>query len=195
MTTLTRVAGWGRRADGASVTWTVAEGRRGRRWREVVSTGDAVHHALLLETSPDGRFSHLELARAGGLWTFHPEGDGTLHGNAVERDRPEVLHVAGWAFAPEDMMLVEGSPLSAAAIAWHAATSGNGALSTGSAGPVAGRAGVVLRVDGTIEAVEKIRLEKLGDGRWHVGDEPSIAIDDAGLPLLSGGVIRPLELE
>ena len=71
-----RVAGWGTLDDGAGVTWTVAEGRRGRRWREVVVRGDAVGHSLLLETGIDGRFSHLELARAGGLWTFHPETDG-----------------------------------------------------------------------------------------------------------------------
>src|SRR3954468_22251489 len=193
MTSATRVAGWGRRADGATVTWTVAEGSRGRRWREVVATDDAVQHSLLLETSPDRRFSHLELARAGGLWTFHPEGDGSLHGNAVERDVREVGHVVGWAFAPDDLMLVEGSPLSAAAIAWYASTSRTGDPER--AGEATGRAGVILRVDGSIEAVETIRLERLTDGSWQVGDEPPIAVDDAGLPLLAGGVIRPLELE
>src|SRR4051794_16907537 len=123
MTGPIRVAGWGRRDDGATVTWTVAEGRRGRRWREVVATGESVHHSLLLETAADGRVSHLELARAGGLWTFHPEGDGTLHGNAVERDRSEVRHVVSWPFGPDDAVLVAGSPLSAAAVAWHASTS------------------------------------------------------------------------
>ena len=193
MTTATRVAGWGRRTDGATVTWTVAEGSRGRRWREVVATGDAVHHALLLETSPDGGFSHLELARAGGLWTFHPEGDGSLHGNAVERDVREVRHVVGWAFAPDDLMLVEGSPLSAAAIAWHASTTRSGEAEQ--AAHVGGRVGVILRADGSIDAVTSIRLERLTDGSWQVGDEPPMVIDDAGLPVLSDGVIRPLELE
>jgi hypothetical protein len=175
------------------VTWTVAEGGRGRRWREVIATGDAVQHSLLLETSPDGRFSHLELARAGGLWTFHPEGDGSLHGNAVERDAPEVRHVVGWAFAPDDLMLVEGSPLSAAAIAWYASRTTSEEPQR--AAQVTARAGVILRLDGSIDAVEAIRLEGLTDGSWQVGDEPRIVIDDAGLPLLSGGVIRPLELE
>jgi hypothetical protein len=193
MTGATRVAGWGRRADGATVTWTVADGSRGRRWREVVAAGNGVQHALLLETSPDGRFSHLELARAGGLWTFHPEGDGSLHGNAVERDVPEVRHVAGWAFAPDDLMLVEGSPLSAAAIAWHASTSRTG--DTEHATEATGRAGVILRVDGSIHAVQRIRVDSFTDRSWQIGDEPPIAIDDAGLPLLAGGVIRPLELE
>ena len=69
------------------VTWTISEGRRGRRWREVVADGPAVRHALLLETDPTGRFSHLELASAAGLWTFHPEADGTLHGNHVDPGR------------------------------------------------------------------------------------------------------------
>ncbi len=174
------------------MTWTVAEGRRGRRWREVVATGDAVHHALLLETDPDGRFSHLELARAGGLWTFHPEPDGTLHGNAVERDQPEVRHVVGWAFGPDDLLLVEGSPLSAAAIAWQLWSAGGG-VSPG--GGLTSRAGVILRATGAIDPVPAIRLDQVSPGSWRIGDEAPIAIDDAGLPLLSGGTTRPLELE
>jgi hypothetical protein len=60
---------------------------------------------------------------------------------------------------------------------------------------VTARAGVILRVNGSIDAVEAIRLERLVDGSWQVGHEPAIVIDDAGLPLLSGGVICPLELE
>src|SRR3954465_8975806 len=119
MTGPIRVAGWGRRDDGATVTWAGAEGRRARRWREGGAPGESVHHSLLLETGSDGQFSHLELARAGGLWTFHPEGDGTLHGNAVERGRGRVRHVVGWAFGADDAVLVEGSRLSVAAIAWH----------------------------------------------------------------------------
>ncbi len=39
MTGPTRMAGWGRAADGSTVTWTVAEGSKGRRWREVVALG------------------------------------------------------------------------------------------------------------------------------------------------------------
>ena len=90
------------------ITWTVAEGRRGRRWREVVVRGDAVGHSLLLETGADGRFSHLELARAGGLWTFHPETDGTLHGNHVDPRGRDVRHVVGLPFAPDDLLAHRG---------------------------------------------------------------------------------------
>ena len=98
----TRMAGWGRAADGSTVTWTVAEGSKGRRWREVVALGEATVQALLLETDRDRRFSHLELARADGLWTFHPEPDGTLHGNHVRPDDRAVEHVRGWPFGHDD---------------------------------------------------------------------------------------------
>ena len=116
------MAGWGRAADGSTVTWTVAEGSKGRRWREVVALGDATVQALLLETDRDRRFSHLELARADGLWTFHPEPDGTLHGNHVRPDDGAVEHVRGWPFGPDDALLVEGSPIAVAALAWARAT-------------------------------------------------------------------------
>jgi hypothetical protein len=157
-----------------------------------VATGESVHHSLLLETGSDGRFSHLELARAGGLWTFHPEGDGTLHGNAVERGKREVHHVVGWAFGPDDAVLVEGSPLSAAAIAWHASMSLGAEASTEARSTTAG---VIMRVTGEIEAVAAIRLERPSPGTWQIGDEPPITIDDDGLPELADGVTQPLELE
>ena len=64
---------------------------RGRQARPALAGDDpadgaGLRHALLLETAPDGSFSHLELATPAGLLTLHPEGDGTLHGN-VGRDR------------------------------------------------------------------------------------------------------------
>jgi hypothetical protein len=118
MTGQTRMAGWGRAADGSTVTWTVAEGSKGRRWREVVALGGATVQALLLETDRDRRFSHLELARADGLWTFHPEPDGTLHGNHVRPGDGEVEHVRGWPFGRDDGLVVEGSPIALAALAW-----------------------------------------------------------------------------
>jgi hypothetical protein len=109
MTEPTRLAGWGRATDGIAITWTMAEGSRGRRWREV-AVGDAgMTHALLLETGPDRRFSHLELARPDGLWTFHPEPDGSLHGNAV-RAGHRVRHVEGWPFGHDAVLIVGGEP-------------------------------------------------------------------------------------
>jgi hypothetical protein len=189
MTEPTRLAGWGTLADGTTVTWTIAEGRRGRRWREVVAHGDAVRHALLLETDPGGRFSHLELARGGGLWTFHPETDGTLHGNVVGRDGAGIRHVEGWPFGPESVLLVEGSVIAAAAIAWGAARASM-ALTPGVRADVSG---VVVRASGALDAVSDIRLERVSATTWRVGEGPPIEIGDRGAPTLPGGAIMPLE--
>ncbi len=111
-----RLAGRGQRADGAVVTWTIAGGHRGRRWRESVVLDGHLVHSLLYETAPDRLFTHLELAAPLGLVTLHPESDGTLHGNIVRVDGVE--HVVGVVFAPGDAFLVLGSPVAAAAVAW-----------------------------------------------------------------------------
>jgi hypothetical protein len=183
-----RVAGWGTLWDGAAVTWTIAEGRRGRRWREVVARGEAVRHSLLLETGADGRFSHLELARADGLWTFHPEADGTLHGNHVDPDGRTVRHVEGLPFGPDDLLLIEGSPLGAAAVAWHLAR-------VVAAGAVTSLTAVVLRADGGIEAVASIGVERHQKGVWRLGDGEPFEIDPDGIPVLADREIRPLEVD
>ena len=188
MTEPTRAAGWGVTVDGSDVTWTVAEGRRGRRWREVISRDAVVLHALLLETAPDGRFSHLELARADGLWTFHPEADGTLHGNHVGRGEVDVRHVTGWPFAPDDAILIEDSVISLAAIAWSRAAS----LAVGSGEDVPA---VVIGGDGALEPVPALRVERLTGAGWRVGDAPPFELDQAGLPVLGGGSVRPLEID
>ena len=184
--TAPRMAGTGSLPDGRRLTWTVAEGRRGRRWREVLVHGPHTIHALLLETDTDRRFSHLELARADGLWTFHPEADGTLHGNHVGVG-DGVRHVDGWAFAPDDILLIEGSPLSSAAIAWARGT----AIQAGSVTDVAG---VVVRSDGELDRLAAIRIERLDGGRWRVGEGSVFEIDESGLPVLDHGVSEPLEL-
>ncbi len=187
MTAPTRLAGWGRLADGASVTWTISEGRKGRRWREVVADGDAVRHALLLETDPDGRFNHLELASAAGLWTLHPEGDGTLHGNHVDPHGTTVRHVSGWAFGPEDWVVIAGSPIAAAAIAWHEATV------VAPTGDVV-RAGVVLGRDGRLTPDRAIRLERVSVRAWRFAPGDVFEITEDGAPVLEGGGGSDLEL-
>ena len=108
MGALLRRAGSGQTTDGHVVTWTVAEGRRGRRWREVVSTGEgSVVSSLLLELDPDGRFSHLELSTAAGLLTLHPETDGTLHGNSVTADG--ISHIRGMPWEADRVIALVGS--------------------------------------------------------------------------------------
>ena len=186
MTEPTRLAGWGRTTDGVAITWTMAEGRRGRRWREVAIGDAGMTHALLLETGPDGRFSHLEVARPEGLWTFHPEPDGTLHGNAV-RAGIGVRHVEGWPFGPDAVLVVEGSAIGDAAIAWHATR-------TMSIGGVIEVPGVLLRTDGKLEAVDSIRIDRRSDAGWRIGDGQAFEIDPSGAPRLGGGGTVPLEL-
>jgi hypothetical protein len=120
MTRLLRRGGTGTRADGSRIVWSVAEGRRGRRWREVRTqpgTG-AVLSSLLLETDTDGRFTHTELSTAAGLLTLHAEGDGTLHGNVVSRDG--VRHLHGLPWHPDGALFVEGSAVAPAAAGWLA---------------------------------------------------------------------------
>jgi hypothetical protein len=167
MTEPVRLAGHGRRSDGAEVDWTLSEGRRGRRWRETVVRDGVLIHALLLETGPDRAFTHLELAAAAGLATLHPEGDGTLHGNVVGTDG--VRHIVGLPLPPPGSIAVTGSIVAGAALAWgHAVT--------------VGRDVVVLDPAGMDLIVRPLAMDDLA------------AIDADGAPRLDGGRIWPLEI-
>lgn len=188
MTPPIRVAGWGIADDGAVVTWTVSEGRKGRRWREVVDRAGTSFHTLLLETGPDGRFSHLELARANGLWTFHPEGDGTLHGNHVDRTQAGVRHVTGWPFGPADVLVVDGSPVSLAAIAFAR----RNVMAVG-ASVVVGA--VVIDGGGGLRRDDAVEIERLSAIRWRIGDLSACDVDEDGLPILADAERRPLEVD
>ncbi len=165
-----RQAGRGRRADGAVVTWTIADGHRGRRWRESVVLDGHLVYNLLYETGPDRRFAHLELASPLGLVTLHPEGDGTLHGNIVRADGVE--HIAGLASAPGDALLVMGSPIAAAAVAWVTAGTGDA------------RAASVVELDPA-----NLSLQRRDTGAIPA----TFAIDTDGAPQLTQGATWPLE--
>jgi len=174
------MAGSGRAPDGSTVTWTVAEGSKGRRWREVVALGEATVQALLFETGRDRRFSHLELARADGLWTFHPEPDGTLHGNHVRPGDGDVEHVRGWSFGADDAVVVEGSPIALAALVWARASG----VAPGVTTTVAA---VVIGVDGELRRLTPVEVERLSATRWRGGDAPPLEVDPDGLPILDEG--------
>ncbi len=164
-----RRAGRGTAPDGAVVTWSVAEGRRGRRWREAVVVDGSIRSSLLLEVHPDGRFAHLELSTAAGLLTLHPESDGTLHGNAIGADG--IRHVVAIPWQPDDLLLVAGSPVSRAAAPRRV-----DAPRTGVA------IGIVVGLDLTL-------------GRRAIGrTERGAAVDADGLPALADGVVWPLEV-
>jgi hypothetical protein len=159
-----RSAGHGRRSDGAIVTWTVAEGQRGRRWRETV-VAHGGWHSLLFETATDHTFSHLELTSPAGLATLHPEGDGTLHGNVV--DAEGVHHVEAWPYPTRTVILVVGSVVAGAALTW--------------AGAQPGALAVVL--DPTTWGLQARALTP----------DDLVAADQDGRPLLTDGRIWPLE--
>jgi hypothetical protein len=182
MAALLRFGGRGRGADGASVIWSVAEGHRGRRWREVRNVGAAVASSLLLETGPDGRFAHLELSTPSGLLTLHPEGDGTLHGNAVVSDGVE--HIAGARWEPDAVALLDGSTVCRVAAI---------GLMERSAVPAShAHLAVVIPPTLWIE-VKPVRIERIDAATWRFGDEEPLVLDERGLPVLAGGEVWPLE--
>ena len=148
-----------------------AEGSRGRRWREAVVAGGVLVHSLLYETGVDRRFTHLELATPTGLATLHPEGDGTLHGNVV-RAQDGVEHVVGVPFSADGVLLVAGSPLASAAVAW--------ALGGGVAPPS------LLELDPVT-----LSIEPAGDPSAAL--PAAGAIDPRGGPVLVDARIWPLE--
>ncbi len=186
MSDLVRRAGRGPDTTGALVVWSVAEGRRGRRWREVRSVaGSGVVSSLLLETDPAGRFSHAELGTEAGLLTLHPEEDGTLHGNVVTAGGVE--HVVGLPWGPDAVLLIEGSTVASAAV-------GHGLRHAISAGTSESRPAVFVDVALAVRAGD-VSIERTGEDTWRLGSAGDIAVDDDGLPLLAGARIWPLEAE
>jgi hypothetical protein len=90
-----RRAGRGRLPDGAHVTWSVADGSRGRRWRWSLADVGSLVHSGLIELDSKGQFARLELATRHGMLMLHPEPDGvSIHGNVVS-----AAGVRGLAFA------------------------------------------------------------------------------------------------
>ncbi len=143
-----------------------------------------LRHSLLLETSPDGRFSHLELSTPAGLLTLHPEGDGTLHGNALVEGG--LRHVTGLAWDRDGLVLLDGSPVARAVAAHLLATTDVRAAATRRR---------VLRITPALDlAAETEGLERLADGGWRSVAGPDLAADAFGLPSLLDAVGWPLEL-
>lgn len=183
-----RRAGTGRDADGRLVWWSVAEGQRGRRWRETVVAGGGLVHSLLLETGPDRRFTHLELATPSGLLTLHPEPDGTLHGNAVTD--AGMRHVTGLAWDPDGLVLLPGSAIAGAAAGHLLAT----LLPPGAAPAGVSMSQLVLRIATDLSVATALADVELGtDGRHVVADSGVLEADGDGLPVLDEARSWPLE--
>jgi hypothetical protein len=107
-----RRGGSGRQPDGSHVTWSLAEGERGRRWRWTVSDGGRLRHVALVEIDPTGRFARLELASSAGILTLHPEPDRrSIHGNVVAADGVRPL---SFDWLPNAGLAIAGDPFGGA---------------------------------------------------------------------------------
>jgi len=56
-------------------------------------------------------------------------------------------------------------------------------------------AGCCSAANGELVRVPEIRIERLTVKRWQVGEGSAFDVDPAGLPILVGGTVRPLEVE
>lgn len=178
-----RRGGRSRTLDGATITWTQAEGARGTRWRESIVSDGGLSRSVLLEVGAAGRPTRLELTTRAGLLTLHPEADeSAIHGNVVGADG--VRHLAfGWSPAHELLLL--GSPASAAATLGHLASE----MDVGES-----RTLDVLRIDDGLDPRPARWTARRTDERaWHLrslddGEERRVSLDASGRPVLPGAV-------
>jgi hypothetical protein len=181
--TRVRRAGHGLTPAGEVTWWSVAEGRRGRRWRESVAGPGGLRHALLLETDPAGRFLHLELATPSGLLTLHPEPDGTLHGNALEAGG--LRHLEGLAWDPAGVVDVAGSAVAAAAAAHRLRNAVDAGASV---------TWTTLWITGELTVgVGPQRIERGEADTWRIAGGDGIRVDADALPVLRDGRSWPLD--
>jgi hypothetical protein len=181
-----RLAGSASLRDGGRVTWTVADGRRGRRWRTVTERDRRIVSSALLEVHPDGRFAKLELATAAGLLTLHPE-DGRLHGNAVTAGG---VHHLTFDWTPEHTLEVERLAVCSSITASRLASMV--AVGEGRTVP-----GVAVSLDLEVSAVE-YRYRRVAERAWQIdgaGHSIDLELDDRGLPAWGTGAVEwPLEV-
>ncbi len=186
MSGFVRQAGRGTLADGSRLVWSVADGRRGRRWRAAASLDGAITHALLLEVGVDGRPSRLELTTGAGMLTLHPdETRRSLHGNVVTAEGVRHLSLP---WSDEHDLEVDGRPIASAVTAHRLA----GSLAIGE-----GRELPVVTIAADLSVAEAIRrFVRLGESEWRIegAQGPTHAailrLDERGIPV---GLLEPEE--
>lgn len=184
-----RRGGRARTPLGDLITWTQAEGDRGTRWRESIERDGSLVRALLLEVSPAGRPTRLEMTTRAGLLTLHPEPDeSAIHGNMVSVEG--VRHLAfGWS--PDHELLVVGSPASTTITLRrtqrHVMVGASTVLD-------------VLRLDDDLAPrPSRWRVERVATHGWHLRDtdtdeERRLTVEDDGRPSLLDEMSWPIEL-
>lgn len=175
--------------DGGAIVWSVAEGPRGRRWREAMVQGGSLRRSLLLEVSPAGAPTRLELTTEAGLLTLHPDIDGReLHGNVVTTSGVRHLRF-DWSFEHE--LFVVASPTSAAAALRRFAD----ILAVGETRPVP-----VVWIDDALEPRPDVwQVTRISPEAWDLRDldgteTGAVRIDEDGIPILPGAERWPLEM-
>lgn len=197
-----RIGGRATMPSGARLTWSAAGGTRGTRWREAVDLDGRLVRSLLLEVSPAGRPTRLELTTLEGLLTLHPEPDeSAIHGNVVGSSgvRPLAL-----PWSPDDELWIVGSAAATAVtLARLAGIAGVGETVTVRS----------LRLDdGLVPRQMERRIERRGERAWRLSvvgaagataaggpEDPSaeaaadVELDTWGRVVLDGAVEWPLE--
>jgi hypothetical protein len=183
-------AGYVRRAgratlqNGSVLLWSIAEGRRGARWRACTRGPGGLLSDLLLEVGSDGRPARLEIATPAGLLTLHPEPDGrSAHGNVV---RPDGVDPLAFEWTEHHWFESRQSPVVAAAMV-RALRSGVG---VGAHRVVPG-----LHVDDDLRVWRGVRgVERMSETRWSIEEATGfgweLSLDDEGLPIFEAGEVR-----
>ena len=187
MTGLVRHGGRGTLADGTLLTWSVAEGSRGRRWRATLVRDAVLHQGLLLETDLQGRPTRLEVDARDGLLTLHPAEDGhSIHGNVVTATGIRHLMLP---WSDDHELFVGGQPVVAMAAAHRLRSALN-------AGDSIERPAVV--VDEALDVrPAHVHVVRLSTDRWDVsvdGRPGEVEIAANGVPAgLADAADWPLE--
>jgi hypothetical protein len=188
-----RLAGQGVDRLGRAVTWTIADGERGRRWREGTAaagttdgTAAGLAHAVTMETGHAGQWLRLEVAAPAGLLSLHPERDGSINGNVVSE--AGVRHVALGTIEPplvdvRDSLVAETALCRALE---RLVAAGEGSTVS------------VVRVLPTLEVeVAELQVMRTDARTWELTDADGIrtvSMGDRGAPVTSdAGAKWPLE--
>jgi hypothetical protein len=166
----------------------MAEGARGRRWRAVGIVDGRVSDVLLLEATPGGRPTRLELTTGSGLLTLHPAPDErAAHGNVVHVGGVRPLELP---WGPDHAFEVADRPIAMAIALGRLAR----LVAVGE-----GETVEVLAVDRALVVRPGTRLvRRIGERRWEVADLGSqrateIELDADGAPHFAGSDSWPLE--
>jgi len=170
-----RIAAHERDTRNRDVVWTAADGRNGRRWRELAVDAAGQARSLLLETDSQGAWQRLEISGADGLLTLHPEGDGSIHGNVASRTG--VRHLSLGKLKPP-LVDVPGSLVVEAALCWSLARQ----MRLGESR--------VLQVASVAEpvtvAIAELTVERRTTATWELRDGDRrrlVELDEGGLPV------------